>query len=551
MTDGRTISFRNNYQVVLVINQGCAPERSISVCVYHCFSNKSNHESNAILEVRLYHYLEKGSLAIIFQLTERASSKQFAGQEMSFFRDAGSLKELLDAMSNDTFHIWIHGALLTNDERFDASEFSLCHKFNIMTQENGYYDSSISIFASSDNEASAALFQLMILPDLYFKSIMLYPAISKSKLTLSSDELIAALKVNPHRELFLSQFRISTEQSMALARLDLPIRLRFSGSEFEDGGEAFCKEFSNRTVQMASLSILKELPFDKKNWGIFLQSLKHHGAQLLLLKLELVKVEMTASGGHEFLKEAKLDKLTVSECSFPVDVLIDTVMSGNIARRLDFSQYTEATEEKQGDWVELMKAVSSSTLKEIRIGISPEEWMGTYSDSLVSALRDNTSLEVFVLSLVDPRLVDASWEDLMLALSCHASLRSFEVEEFDIDNYLDALESPLSFFLGFIVPPVIEALKRNRNLDILLPIDRFEYDENWKGDPIAPHRWLNQFYRGVPHLQRVDVENYRLGLFGSALLSCHEDLSLVAWLLHENTDILINLQSDVERNSPA
>jgi hypothetical protein len=338
------------------------------------------------------------------------------------------------------------------------------------------------------------------------------------------------LQISARRVCFISMI-FTSDHCRTLATSGTKTDIEFYGCDFQDEGVAFVEASAARqdeTSGPAKLRFLHNLPFNDRNWALFLSQHK-------LESLDLCYLGLNSEVSCRAMATAEVRCLTFEHCNLEDGgaALVESVRQGRGPRELRFLRRHPFDSSERA--VTCMNALRGNTYLE-RLELW---WIDDYqfTQALAAALRENKGL--VQLSLSSCTLDQRDRTELLKAITLHPSLRSLHLEMDRTDIRLRKRRE--------CIKAVADMLSVNDRVEVISDntIDKGDWDTF-----VAPRLECNKYRTRFPSIQKIEEASTRAAVLARALAKFAGKPHLVLMLLNQNHDVVSSyLDLAHDRNS--
>jgi hypothetical protein len=392
----------------------------------------------------------------------------------------------------------------------------------------------LSIHASTLKEAIICLDFLVGLKDTHFKEMWLTlkdgGALRRPRLCPFGVDILEKILQTSARRIRFSQMIFTPEHCRILASSGTQTNIEFVGCIFQDEGASFVESFAARqdvTSGPVKLRLSGCLPFNDRNWALFLSQLK-------LESLELCFLHFHNEVSCRAVALAKVQCLTF-ESSMLGDggaALVEAVREGRGPKELCFRGNPFDSSERLVTFMNALRG--NDHLERLEL---PRIDVLDVTQALTAALHENKGL---VHLTVDFR-VDSGWTELLEAISMHPSLRFLRLEMWHSDTDLKKRCE--------VTKAVADMLSVNERVQVMSFHDKTFDKVDWD-TYVAPRLECNFYREWLPSIQKIEEASTRAAVLARALAKFSSNPHLVLRLLNQNHDIVSSyLDTALDLNS--
>jgi hypothetical protein len=403
-----------------------------------------------------------------------------------------------------------------------------------------------SIHASTLEESIMCLDYLVGLKDTHFEEMAVtysddgFDCYRRSLCPFGADSLEKMLQ-NSTRRIVFYWLIFTPDQCRTLASSGTKTDIAFLSCKFQDEGAAFVEASAARrdeTSGPAKLTIVGNLPFNDRNWALFLSQRK-------LDFLKLCDVHLSSEVSCRAVATAEVRCLTFAdECELDDEgaTLVESVRQGRGPKQFCFDYLPIDPE----IFLTFMNALRGNEhLERLHLILSNDE----ETRALAAALRENKGLVHLTVCFVS--LDDSDRTELLEAISSHPSLLS-------LDFKMDCTDIDLKKRREF-AKAVADMLSVNDRVEVMsFHNDTFD-KKDWDVF-VVPRLECNKYRKLFPSIQKIGEASTRAAVLARALAKFSREPLLIfmftskphlVWmLLSQNHDIVSSyLDSTHDRNS--
>jgi hypothetical protein len=396
------------------------------------------------------------------------------------------------------------------------------------------YDSvcaSLSMHASTLEEAIICLDYVVGLKDTHFEVMEIsYKDDLDTRLCPFGANMLEKILQNSTRRISFNNMIFTADHCRTLASRGTKTDIEFWKCKFQDEGTAFVRAFAARqdeTSGPAKLRFNNFLPFNDRNWALFLSQHK-------LESLELYCCDLESEVSCRAVATAEVRCLTLQRCDLEDGgaALVESVRQGHSPRELCFMRGSPF--ESSERLVAFMNALRGNEhLERLHLpSIDDRE----ETRALAAALHENKGL--VRLAVYFDEFVVSDITELLESMSLHPSLRSLDLKmESDPEKRREFTKA------------VGDMMSVNERVEVM-SFDDETFDQGDWDTFVVPRLECNKYRKRFTAIQTIGEASTRAAVLARALVKFASKPHLLWMLLNQNHDIVSSyLDSAHDRNS--